>query len=448
MAWGFGAVWQYATTGAILTQYAKLLDTPQFAFGILAAVPYLAALAQIPASIWMERHGKRKRLFLAAATAHRLLWLAIAALPWILPRARWLGLVGVFGLSSILGNVATPAWVAWMADLVPARIRGRFFSRRIQLGQIVGLPITILVGLLLDWAQGGSRELLQACISGLLAAAALSGTVDILLFSPVPDPRGHEATPGLGLRAYFAEPLSNRPFLRLLAYNATLTFGVGYISQFVWLYILDVGGFGNAHANFLLVALPALFSIMVYPAWGRLLDRVGCRPILLIGGLLIVNGASAWILVTRENWWISYVAVLAATLAWPGVELARFNFLLRLSASQSSAYVALNNAVMAVAGTASGFFGGFVAAWLGDWQSTIGGWPLTFHGVLFLISAAVRFASLGWILGLPDPRALPVRVALRYMASGLYSNLQQAAGAPYRFLGWLQGDADGEEPAD
>jgi len=110
IAWMFGSAWLYITTGAALTKYARSLGLPPFWFGVLAAVPFAGALFQLPASFAMARHGHRKGLMLTSGVVHRLLWVAVAAVPWVLPGAWWWpGLLVLVALSSVSGHVCTPA---------------------------------------------------------------------------------------------------------------------------------------------------------------------------------------------------------------------------------------------------------------------------------------------------------------------------------------------------
>jgi MFS family permease len=442
VAWLFGAAWMYIVTGAAATRFAQGLAMPAFGFGLLAASPYLAALVQLPTSYCLERWGGRKRAFLWTATAHRLLWLVVAALPYAWPGSgAWVGLIGLLMLSSTLSHVASPAWIAWMADLIPTRMRGRYFSRRLQYGQAVGLVLTLGVGFLLDLTQERGPRVLQACISLLLALAAISGTIDILLFLRVPDPGARRHRRAEGLREMFSAPLRNPHFRCYLGYAATMTFAVGFVGQFVWLYVFDVAHMSNLRANLLLVSIPLLAAMVSYPFWGRMVDRFGPRTVMLVAGLFVINGATAWMFVRPESWRWGYLLVLFATVAWPAMELASFNLLLRISQSRGgladTAPVAINSAVTAVAGALSGLFGGAVAEWLKDWQGTLLGWPLTYHGVLFIISAVLRAAALAWVFGLHEERQVSTRTAIRYMAVHLYSNVQQVVLLPLRQFGWL-----------
>jgi len=442
VAWMFGAAWLWTTTGAALTQYAKRRGLPPFGFGLLAAMPFAGALLQLPASFVLARWGHRKRLMLIAGVVHRMAWVAIALIPWVLPNAWWWpGLLVLMGISSMAGHAATPAVLSWFADLIPNRIRGRYFSRRSQIGQFVGLVATVLVGLALDRAMAAGNLALIRTVSLCLGVAAILGTIDFLWLARVPDV-AHRPDPDTQIWRLFREPLRDRNFRHFLGYTATMTFALGYIGQFIWLYLFDVVGMSNTKANLMLVMVPLVISMVSTRAWGALIDRLGCKPSMVIAGVLIVHGAAAWVLVTPDHLWLGFIIAMVATAAWPGVDLSNFNLLLRMSDSESGqrqggAYVAVNSVVVSVAGVLSGLFGGLVAKLLGSWHGTIFGWPLTYHGVLFLVSGGLRLAALLWLIGLEEPKAYSTRDAVRYVVGSIYSNVQQAIFMPVRRMARL-----------
>ncbi len=445
MAWLFGAAWMYLVSGASFTRYAKLLHVSHFGFGLLATIPFAGALVQLPASLLLERYGHRKATFLWSAALHRALWLGIAALPWLIPKPwQWTALLLLLFVSTVLANISSPAWLAWMAELVPGRIRGRYFSRRMQFGQGVGLILSFLSGVALDWPQADTL-LLRNVISALFVVAAIFGIVDIMLFLKVPDTAQVSHRPALTLRGLIQTPLADSNFRRFLGYSFTMTFATGFMGQFVWLYLFDVVGMSNSRANLLLISIPLLVGMISYPFWGRIVDRFGSKPALMLAGVLVLNGAWSWILITPQHWIAGYVLTMTATMAWAGMDIGAFNLLLSMTESgpgkrsSNTAFVAINSVAAAIAGTLSGLFGGGVAEWLGnDWRTTVCGWPLTFHGVLFLCSTVLRIAALGWICTLKEKQgALATRDALRYMASNVYSNLLQATFSPARVLAVL-----------
>src|SRR5437588_7958757 len=57
LGWLFGSVWNTATTGSPATVFLKELDASPFQFGVVAALPFIASLLSLPASLLIERTG-------------------------------------------------------------------------------------------------------------------------------------------------------------------------------------------------------------------------------------------------------------------------------------------------------------------------------------------------------------------------------------------------------
>ena len=157
----------------------------------------------------------------------------------------------------------------------------------------------------------------------------------------------------------------------------------------------DVCKASNTQANLMLITGPQLVALFSIPFWGRMIDRLGRKPVAMIAGVCVLHGSAVWVLVTQHHWVVGYVGVLAASFAWPGVDLASYNILLGLvgrsqGARRNTTYVAINSVVVALSGTLSGLFGGVLASRLHDWQGSLFGMPLTYHGILFLMSGVFR----------------------------------------------------------
>src|SRR5205814_10307399 len=89
VSWIFGSVWQTAIGGAPFSLFARDLGATEFQIGVLAALPFLASLVSMPASLLTERTGARKKIFLWGLYTQRLLWFPIAVIPlWIMLRVR------------------------------------------------------------------------------------------------------------------------------------------------------------------------------------------------------------------------------------------------------------------------------------------------------------------------------------------------------------------------
>src|SRR5436305_13188456 len=87
LAWIFGSVWLTAVSGTPYTNFAKALHASEFQFGVLAALPFIASLISLPASLVTEATGKRKKIFLWGLYFQRLMWFPIAIVPlWMVWR--------------------------------------------------------------------------------------------------------------------------------------------------------------------------------------------------------------------------------------------------------------------------------------------------------------------------------------------------------------------------
>lgn len=449
VAWLFGAFWLSTITGAALTKFQIALGTPDWAFGILAALPFIANFAQL-ASIYIQgRWGRRKLIFLVTVVFGRLMWAVTAAVPWLLPNHPhlWWKLMAVLLLLSWIGNSAgIPAWIDWMSDVIPSRIRGRYFGVRNRLGQFVGVAATLSIGYIVSMVETADVPgLMLKVTSAILAIAGLIGALDILAFRRVED--HHQATPRTGptFLVSMRHALADKNFRRFLAFNFTLYLGIGFIGQFIWLYALKEIQLSPWRANLMMVAVPALVYILVYGMWGRLTDKLGKKPVLILSTFVIIHGAWGWILVGHGGMpvtllglefsllsAIGYAIAVLAMIFWPGYEIANLNVLLSMTGSRDdrrsgTAYVALYSVAVACGGMLSGAIGGTVAAAFEHMRWNIPGLQidLTYHGLLFLISSVLRTVALCFIFGIEEPRAVATRDAVRFVTLNFYSNAVQ-----------------------
>ena len=81
----YGVVWLSIIGSSGVRVFAKMLGFSEFEFGLMTAIPNVANVAQLLASVLLERTGLRKYQFLYCSSVHRLLWLVVAVIPFALP---------------------------------------------------------------------------------------------------------------------------------------------------------------------------------------------------------------------------------------------------------------------------------------------------------------------------------------------------------------------------
>ena len=486
-AWMFGIFWMSCITGSQMTSFYRLLGFGYLAIGIFTAIPYLATLGQVYAAEYVERTGMRKYHFIHFAILHRLLWLAIAAVPLVLGRGRGaiVAFLVIYGISSVLAHMSTLSWYTWMGDLIPRRIRGRYFANRMLLTIPIQIVTVTIVGLMLDMLMGqtpgpvlglldklGLQELPHRLaelgrtpmrqlyfICAVFALGAVSGTMDICLFfrlreiiprrpaAPAPGPRHDDAPPSPGsvLLApvhMVAQSLKDKGFRHYALYAATIAFSQTVCDQFFWLNSREKVGFGNFGSNVLFMVIGTLASMGLARLWGKLIDGWGRRPVLILGTLGTVISPIGWFFMRPgeaflwERFALGAGSCVIGGGMWAAVGLAQTSILLGFGESKGRGkYMAAAAVVMAIGGAAGGLAGSGIAslfARLPNARMLVGPFEWNNYHMTFLASSLVRASSLLWLIGMPEPGARQVGDMVRDLLINAYANVKTRLSWPLR----------------
>ncbi len=126
--------------------------------GVLTSVGCLAALFQL-FTMRMVNHLTKRKLFICLMTVQKLYLAFIFFIP-LLPvpdSARQLLLITGYFIAQVCAQIGTPATQDWIASLVPARLRGNYFSRKDAVCVFVTVTMMLLSGIVMD-ATAGERQ--------------------------------------------------------------------------------------------------------------------------------------------------------------------------------------------------------------------------------------------------------------------------------------------------
>ena len=539
-AWMLGVIWMACIGGSRMNIFARMLGFGEFHFGLLTALTFVATLAQLAATVFIERSGLTKSQFLSCATISRLTWVAIAAVPLVLPMpspaAIWT-VLGLLLLSSVMNALAQPAWMTWMGDLIPRRIRGRYFANRSIISQAVKVPVVISLAVLLDRVTRAdpvtgqmlamtpqSQPTVLWFVAAVFAAAGIVGTIDILLFHrvrevagttpdrprppavkvPVSDlagagPAGRAARYlSAGVRELLFDPLRNRVFRRYVIYGATITFALAVGGSYFWRNSLENLRLSVLGTDMLFLVLGPLVGMLASRPWGRLIDRWGRRPVLILATAFTVLSITPYFYCTRHTpappfvidavnwvasgvgallgrgdmkwltpampvgaWLVMSLSMLFGGIGWCGVMLAQGNIVLGFTDGRGrSKYVAAHAVLIAT----GGILGGLAGGWVAELARGLQGAPICFGPtdaagrtvifawnnwhLTFALSLAARITALLLLINMPDPGARRARDLFRHMRQNVYNSF---TGLFYwlRVFGWGRSgrnDADRREP--
>jgi len=378
------------TSGGVLTAWALYLELPPVLIGLLGALPFTAQLVHLPASWFTRRLGGRKAALWTIGLARQsvLPLVCLPLLPLALPLKQgiFLACASVNAALSVAGN---NAWTAWMGDMVPGAVRGRYFGRRSALCAFAATCAALTAGLLLD--RGSNSAQAGAALCTLTLIASVTGVATTVLLRRQHEPR--DATPPRA--APIAEalaPIRDANARGLLAFQIAWSAASGIAAAFYPLHMI-----GNLRMGFARMALytatVAAFRMLAAPLWGRAMDRGGARPVLFAGAVGLGLSPALWIFATEARLWPLAIDAALCGVANAGLSLATFSLPLAISRPPARSFYV--GAFAAAGGLAAGLgsaAGGSLVKFLPDAWSVAGQALVSAHA-LFLVGAAARLGA-------------------------------------------------------
>jgi MFS family permease len=381
-----------------LPAFVLAISSSQVACGLVATVPMLiGAVLQLCTPWAVRRIGSYRRWVVLAAVVQALgfLPLVAAAIVGTLPLTATFLIVAVYWASGMAG---ASVWNAWAGTLVPERIRAPYFARRsrfTQSGIMVGLAAG---GIVLEFGKGWGL-LTQAF--GLLFVAAAVGRLASAFFlsrqgEPIPPANPKLPKPGELLDG-IRHNTESRVLLYMLANQAACYIASPYFNPYM------LGQLQLSYVHYLiLICTPYVTRVVCLPAWGRIMDGIGPRRVLWLGGLMVGVLPVMW------NFSDSFAVLVAvqifAGLGWAGYELAQLLlFFDTIPTERRVGVLTVYNFFNALAIFGGSILGGLLLSELGAGRDA--------YWMLFLLSTVARVGALGVLTRLPGWTARPRIVA-------------------------------------
>lgn len=392
----FGIVFFNITTGSPIAGLAKAIGFGDLMYGIMLALPVLGGVAQIFASFILEKSKKRKLIFLISGFFHRLPWILIAILPLFFKKGSYtllFLLVILMTISSISNSFTNVSFWSWIGDLIPENIRGRFFSRRATISTIVGMLSGLLIGKFLDAHNN------MAGFAIIFVIAGIMGMLDISCFLFVKDIPMKEQNYSLSFKSMFVSTIKNTYFRPFIIFFVLWNFGLNIAGPYFNMYMIKDLKMNYFEIILLTQIASNIATILTFPYTGKIVDKIGNRPMLLLATGAISFLPIMWCFTNTHNYrfLVTLISIFAGLL-WPIIDMGNNNLILKLSdESQKSMYVAVINLFNAIFGSALPIIlGGYliedIAPIIIKFFDNLGIHVVNYH-IVFFISGILRFCS-------------------------------------------------------
>jgi MFS family permease len=385
---GLAAVFNSITTGVLLNNFLLDLGASAVQIGLISSLPMLANLLQPLGALLSNRTESRHFYGLKTFLPARMLWLSLLLVIIFNPNNSLLlislTIILVF-FSNIMGALGSASWMSWLAALVPAQLRGRYYSVRHLVANLVGLVCLPVASLIVSWWQGGAIAgygivLSIGIMAGILSLSCQEFMIDV-------NPQIHKAEDYSFLKDLNAT-FSDRNLRLFLIYCALWGFSIHLSAPYFNLYMLD-----NLNLDITWVTLfNTLYTganMLMLLVWGRLSDRFGNRPLLIFVGIAISTAPIFWLIPSAipQTYLILYLAIFHFVWGgtWGAIDLATNNIQIGIAPlAQRATFFAIAAAIVGVFSALGTTTGGFFAQ-----SSYYTGWS----GIFFL-SAIARLVSL------------------------------------------------------
>jgi len=365
------------TESVFLVAFALALGASNAVIGLLAAIPPLAQLLQLPSIYLVERLRRRRMITVLASAASRSSIFVMALIPFFMPNLQGLILLILSVITHAVFNaMSTTAWNSWMRDLVPEERLGRFFSKRLLIQTIVGIVATLSTGFFLEWwiTSMTGQEIIGYAFVFFMGFVA--GMVGVYILSTIPEPSMKPLEEFPKFSELVKRPLRNQNYRNLMFFSGTWSLATALVAPFFTVYLLVRLGFPISIVTVLSVVTQGT-SILFYRLWGRLSDRFSNKDVLQITTPVFVIGIILWIFAGMPilNGVLLFLVILIHVLLGfgaAGINLASGNMALKLAPKgEATPFLASWSFINSLAAAVAPFIGGIVADLLSDTQFII-----------------------------------------------------------------------------
>ncbi len=302
---------------------ALFLGASPSAVALLVTIPaFLGACCQLLPPFLIEKTGKRKALFVIGSSVQAASWIPMIAAPFAGKELGYpLLFAGWIAYFAAIHFMMAP-WTSVMGDLVPPKVRGRYFGRRSAMAFLMQFLAMIVSGSGLAIYRAGHDEALGYAV--VFAGAFVARLLSVWHLTRMEEPPYHRRREDSFTLWQFLRRLPESNFAKFVVFVACLNLSAHFAGclfipywkdtlRFTYWELMSVG------AAMILIQVPAL------PFWGRMGDRFGNKKVLVATSFAIVVLPALWLVSKHIAWAVALQ--LWSGFFWSGFNQSVANFL-------------------------------------------------------------------------------------------------------------------------
>lgn len=340
-------------------------------------------------------------------------------------------LVGIILLASLANALAGVAWLSWMSDVVPEKIRGTYFGKRNMIALACG-TVALLGGgrFLTEWSERFGEDDPTGYMLLFGFGLGLGLVASFLLFR-MGEPPFEPSAEKISLRR-FALPFRDANFRNLIVFVSGWIFSIQLAGPFYGVYMIEVLGISFSQIT-VFITIATVATLLMMQVWGPISDRVGNKPIILVAGWGLIAVPFIWLAAVPGSYMFPlFLGHVVSGAFIAGSNLSQFNMLIKLSPGQGRAiYLAVFAAVTGVIGAFAPMIGGVLVGLLEGFSFDLGPYTVTNLHFVFLLSSIGQILVIFLILRVHEEGAAKQTMVLMELRNDLDPQKGVAASSDF-----------------
>lgn len=424
--------------GVFLTGYLLTLGANNTQVGIITSIPMIVNIFAPFVSHLVDRAESKKMITLRTSLPQKFLWVVVALIPLLVYyngiTFPLLFFVGVFLIINIINVPSAISWTSWMGEIIPEKVRGYYMGRRSIVAGLVGMIAGILLGIFLDYMPSKHVGFSMVYLIG-----AAAGFMSYYYFTRLPDTR----TPDISRDAFSLDlvwkktlkTFANKNFMNLVWFNVAWAFGIAFMN--VYLYVFMIKELKLGYTLITMIGIVGnVSSLSLMPFWGRIADKYGNKPVMLICANIIGFTPYVWAVTTTSNYFVTIPVLYAFSgLAWAGFNIAVFNIVFKLAPKEDrSFYLSVNMLLPSIAAFAAPLVSGFIIDSIGTNKLDFGFYVLGGFQVVFILGIFMRGLPIRLLKKVKEPQEENMTKVRQSVVSGLGGGFLEGMGVLFSYM--------------